>query len=112
VSDGVSTSAAATVSITVNALNDTPTATPQSVETDEDTAVPIVLSGTDPDEEPLTFAIVDQPTNGLLSGDAPNVTYTPNPDFFGPDSFTFTVSDGELISSAATVTIDRQLRGC
>ena len=33
------------------------------------------------------------------------MTYTPGLDYIGPDSFTFTVSDGEFTSDAATVTV-------
>jgi hypothetical protein len=48
--------------------------------------------------------VVSQPANGALSGAAPNLTYTPKPNFAGSDSFTFRVSDGTL-SSIATVSI-------
>ncbi len=104
-SDASLTSAAATVSITVNPGNDAPTATPQSVSTTEDTAVAITLTGTDPESDPLTFAVVTQPSNGTLSGVAPNLTYTPNANYNGADSFTFTASDASLTSAAATVSI-------
>ena len=49
VSDGSATSSAATVSITVNAVNDAPTATAQSVSGNEDTTQSITLAGSDPD---------------------------------------------------------------
>ncbi len=104
-SDASLTSAAATVSITVNPGNDAPTATPQSVSTTEDTPLPITLTGTDPESDPLTFAVVTQPANGTLSGVAPNLTYTPNANYNGADSFTFTASDASLTSAAATVSI-------
>ncbi len=104
-SDATLTSAAATVSITVTAGNDAPTATPQSVSTTEDTAVAITLTGTDPESDPLTFAVVTQPANGTLSGVAPNLTYTPNANYNGADSFTFTASDASLTSAPATVSI-------
>lgn len=105
VNDGTVASAAATVSITVTPQNDAPSATPQSVTTDEDTPKPITLAGTDPDGEPLTFSIVDSPANGDLSGTPPNVTYTPDANTTGSDSFTFTANDGTVTSSAATVSI-------
>src|SRR5581483_7170150 len=47
--------------------------------------------------------------HGTLSGTAPNVTYTPNAGYTGPDSFTFTVSDGLLTSVPATIAIAVQL---
>jgi len=80
-----------------------PTADPQSVETDEDEAVAIVLTGSDPEDDALAFSIVDQPAHGALSGTPPNVTYAPAANFNGADSFTFRVHDGYSFSPAATV---------
>ncbi|MEA2138176.1 MAG: hypothetical protein QOG56_1326, partial [Solirubrobacteraceae bacterium] len=82
-----------------------PVATPQTVTTVEDTAAAITLAGSDPDGDPLTFAIAAAPAHGVLGGTAPNLTYTPVADYEGPDAFTFTVSDGSLISATATVSI-------
>jgi large repetitive protein len=105
VSDGSLASLAATVSITVAAVNDAPVASAQSVSLNQDTARAIVLSATDADNNPLTYAIASNPSHGALSGSAPNVTYTPTANFSGSDAFSFTVSDGSLTSSAATVSI-------
>ncbi|MDP6595777.1 MAG: Ig-like domain-containing protein, partial [Candidatus Poribacteria bacterium] len=105
VNDGTVDSATATISITVTAVNDPPVASAQSVTTAEDTAVAITLAGTDADGDTLTYTVVGQPTNGVLSGTTPNLTYTPNADFFGNDSFTFKVNDGTVDSGTATVSI-------
>ncbi len=105
-SDGVNSSNIATVSITVNAINDTPVANGQSVSTGKDTPLPITLSGSDVDGDPLTYLVTVQPTNGTLSGTAPNLTYTPTAGYIGPDSFQFTTSDATATSLAATVQID------
>jgi peptidoglycan/xylan/chitin deacetylase (PgdA/CDA1 family) len=106
VRDAEFTSLPATVSITVNAVNDAPVADDQAVTTAEDTPVVITLSGSDIDGDPLTtYAIADTPTHGVLSGTVPDLTYTPDTDYHGPDSFTFTVSDGVLTSAPATVSI-------
>jgi CSLREA domain-containing protein len=65
------------------------------VSTNEDTAKAITLTGQDPDGDAITFSIVTAPTNGGFGATtAPNLTYTPNADFFGSDSFTFRVNDG------------------
>ncbi len=105
VNDGTVSSPPATVSITVNAQNDTPVANAQSVSTDEDVALVIVLAGSDVENSPLSYAVTTGPTNGALSGTAPNLTYTPNANFNGADSFSFTVNDGSATSAAATVAI-------
>lgn len=106
VNDGELTSPAATVNINVSSVNDAPTANDQTVATPEDTPVAITLTGSDPDNDALSFAIVSGPSIGVLSGTAPNLTYTPNAGVSGMDSFTFTVNDGQLTSAAATVTIN------
>ncbi len=45
--------------------------------TNEDTAVAITLTGSDPDEDELSFSVVTNPMHGVLTGTAPNLTYTP-----------------------------------
>jgi DNA/RNA endonuclease G (NUC1) len=87
----------------------------QSASTQEDTAVEITLEAARPDADPITFSIVSEPTNGSLGTiGAPSctdyacsatVTYTPNSNYQGSDSFTFKVSDGTNDSNTSTVTI-------
>ena len=103
--DGSVDSATATVSISVTAVNDPPVAVAASVTTAEDTAKSITLSATDKDSASLTYQIVDHPTNGTLSGTPPNLSYTPQADFSGSDSFTFRANDGLVDSATATVSI-------
>jgi hypothetical protein len=81
-------------------------AVPQNLSTPYQTPLPITLSGREVSGLPLTFAIVAPPSNGLLSGSAPNVTYTPGANFTGADSFTFQASNGTSTSRAAQVLID------
>jgi arylsulfatase A-like enzyme len=70
-----------------------------------DTPRTIVLTGSDHENDPLTFDVLTYPENGLLSGNPPNLTYTPDPGFSGCDSLEFTVSDDEYTSNPAGVTI-------
>ncbi len=87
------------------APNTAPSANAAAVATDEDTALAINLTGSDPEGDSLTFNLLTQPANGVLSGTAPNVSYTPNANYNGNDSFTFNVNDGQLDSNTATVSI-------
>lgn len=87
-------------------LNQAPIAAGGALTTDEDTALPLTLTGADTDGDVLTFKIVLPPTHGTLSGGTAGArTYTPNADFNGEDRFTFTVSDGKETSAPVTVVI-------
>ena len=86
-------------------VNKPPTAEPLSVTTKEESPVSITLTGSDRDEDPLTYSIITEPAHGRLTGTVPNLSYMPERDFNGRDSFTFEVSDGKVDSAAATVTI-------
>ena len=72
--------------------------------TTEDTAVEITLTGSDIDEDSLTFSI-GEATNGTVSLDGAVATYTPNANFNGTDSFTYTANDGTTDSAEATITV-------
>ncbi len=85
--------------------NDPPVANSQSVSVAEDGSTPVTLTGSDPDNDPITFSVVSGPANGALSGAAPNLTYTPDADYNGADSFTFVTNDGLENSAPATVSI-------
>ena len=108
-SDGTAVSATKTVSITVNPVNDTPTVVGSSKSTPEDTALvvaaPGVLTGaSDVDGDPLTAVIDTAPAHGSLALNADgSYTYTPNPNYNGPDSFKFKANDGTTDSTPATV---------
>ncbi|CAN5755606.1 hypothetical protein BH10CHL1_BH10CHL1_15410 [soil metagenome] len=107
--DGQADSNTATVSINVTAEltgNTPPIANDQNASTRQDSPKNITLTASDADGNPLTYSIVSQPAHGVLSGAAPAIVYTPNPDFTGVDSFTFKVNDGQIDSNTATVTIN------
>lgn len=109
VSIGQATPSRATITIVIRPLPDCPSAVAQSIVTPEDQAVGCTLTAYDPDSicETVTFTyiIVQQPSHGTLSGTAPNLTYTPAPDYYGPDSFRFKVSDGICEAEPASVNI-------
>ncbi|HEY7110042.1 MAG TPA: Ig-like domain-containing protein [Nitrososphaeraceae archaeon] len=116
-SDGTSTSNAAKVSITVNSLTpvntppvDTPSVvTSQNVSTRMNTPLNITLPVSDTDNDALSSSIVTQPENGSLgkiNQTTHTVTYSPNPDFTGTDSFTHKANDGKEDSDTAKVNVD------
>jgi VCBS repeat-containing protein len=113
VNDGAGNSNVATVTITVNAVNDPPVAVNDSYSVNEDTPLAVVSPGlltndTDVETIPLTVAIkVTDPLHGTIIawGGNGSFTYMPNLNWFGVDSFTYKANDGALDSNVATVSI-------
>ena len=69
-------------------------------------SVSVPLTCTDEDGDPLDLEIADGPSQGSLGAiSGESVTYTPDADALGEDTFTFTASDGTADSPAATATI-------
>jgi len=91
------------------AANTQPVATAQTRSAISAVGKSLTLAGTDAENSPLTFAIASNPNDGTLSNfNSSNgfVVYTSNSGFTGQDAFTFTVNDGGLTSTAATVTLN------
>lgn len=90
----------------VSASNRQPVADAQTRTTLEDTALAVVLTGSDPDNQPLSFRLLTTPGQGTLTGTPPNLLYTPAPGFHGQSSFTFVVHDGLVDSVPGMVTLN------
>jgi len=92
------------------AVNSPPVANNQAINVIKNTATPVTLTATDPNNNPLTYTIVSQPAHGGVTpttiNGPPGRTYTPTTDYTGPDSFTFKANDGTLDSNIATVNIN------
>jgi subtilisin family serine protease len=106
VNDGLQDSNTATIEIVVAPVDDPPVALGQNLSTDEDVPLNITLTGTGLLPGPVVWTIESDPAHGILSGDAPDLVYTPNSDWHGTDSFTFSVNDGIQDSNVATIEID------
>jgi hypothetical protein len=111
-SDGYGGTDTATVTVTVNPINDPPVAVNDSATAGEDTTVTIVVTTNDTDVDgtidPTTVTIVSGPSDGSVSVDpvSGDVTYSPDADYHGSDSFTYTVGDNDgATSNVATVTV-------
>ncbi len=100
----VSVDGCCTITVSPNA---TPVAQDDDVTTPEGTEILIEVrtNDVDLDGDMLEISAVTQPTNGSVVNNITDVTYTPNANFNGTDSFTYTVSDGNGGTDSATVTI-------
>ena len=99
--DGELLSDEATVTIDVESINDPPIAHFRVLETYINTSLDFVLSGHDPEGDGLIFTVSSSPLNGDISGEPPNLSYTPHDGFVGLDTLEFQVSDGKLQSEVA-----------
>ncbi len=104
ISDGTS-SVEVEVEIEISAVNDAPVARDISATTNENQGVAMVLQAIDIDSPTISFTIVSGPTHGTVSGAMPDATYTPDSHYYGTDTFTYTASDGALVSNVATATV-------
>ena len=115
VNDGKHDSESAyTITIDVTAVNDAPTAMDDHAQTAENTAVEIAVLTNDEDVDGtiLSVTAVQPPNNGsatinnsTINNNLTVITYTPNSDFIGTDTFTYAVSDG-VASAIGTVTVE------
>ncbi|NOQ45425.1 MAG: tandem-95 repeat protein, partial [Desulfobulbaceae bacterium] len=106
VNDGTADSNTATVTITINQVNDAPVAQNSSLSLDAGSSINGQLLANDSDNDPLNFLLVTSPEQGSITLNANgSFTYTANSDTEGTDSFSFKVNDGVLDSNIATVTI-------
>ena len=117
VTDGAGGSAIGVATITVNAVNDAPVATPDTYSVNEDNGLSVTAgvdglldNDTDVDvADTLSINISNstEPSNGtLLLFGSGSFNYIPDPDFFGTDSFSYEVSDGNGGTAIGSVTIN------
>lgn len=90
-----------------NDVNHPPVANDDTAQTDEGVAVIIapLANDTDQDDNPLTIVRVSNGAHGQVSHNGTIAIYTPDPDFFGDDQFTYTASDGLGGEATATVRV-------
>jgi hypothetical protein len=96
------------VTVTVTPVNDAPVAVNDTVSTLAETAVniPVLTNDADVDGPSLVVASITQPAHGTVTLISElTVRYTPASAYKGPDSFTYTVSDGAGGTATATVNV-------
>ncbi len=82
-----------------------PTADDISTTTDQNQAIDIALTGTDPENDTLTFEIIQNPSGGSVSINESTATYIPAPTYTGTDYFFYVANDGNSNSDQARVEI-------
>lgn len=103
----------AALRFSVRGDNDGPMAVDDTASGDEDTSIfiDVLANDTDVDSDAEDLRIIApvgdlEPSNGSVEQDVETgeLIYTPDDDFFGTDTFSYVISDGEL-TSEATVTV-------
>ncbi len=107
VSDIAGESASALVTIAVTPVNDPPVAQDDSSITQEETlvSIPVLANDVDPDGDFLVVESVGAPAHGTIIHAGNSISYVPNTDFAGVDTFTYVASDNNGGTSMATVTV-------
>jgi hypothetical protein len=106
IDDGNGGTATGNVSVVVTPVNDDPDAVNDSATVNEDTSnntISVLANDTDVDGDALVVTATGSASHGTVVNNGTSVTYTPAHDFFGSDSFTYTVSDGHGGFDTATV---------
>jgi VCBS repeat-containing protein len=112
VNDGNGGTDTAAITVTIDGVNDDPTANPDAYGVNEDTVLVVGAAGvlandSDPDTtDTLSILLASGPANGAVTLNADgSFSYTPDADFNGIDSFTYQAGDGTSASNVETVTI-------
>ena len=107
ISDGHGGSSTATVSVTVTPVNDAPVAVSDGASTAEDTPVTVAVLANDFDLEgdSLTVTAASAASGAVVINPDGSLTYTPSANFFGSDTITYSISDGNGGTATATVAV-------
>jgi VCBS repeat-containing protein len=105
-SNGDTATTTTSADLTIEAVNDAPTSSDETVAGDEDTTITGTVTGADIDGDALTFDLVAGAANGTVTLNSDGTySYVPNANFNGSDSFTFVANDGAATSAVQTVSI-------
>jgi len=107
--NGTHNSNEATVTLSVNPINDAPIAQDDQAETQQNVPIRIDVLENDSDveDDSLNILLTVDPseTKGFVELDNSEVLFTPMADFVGETTFSYVASDGDKISNSALVTV-------
>lgn len=106
VSDGIAPPATGKTAINIVSVNDAPVSEDSSVTVKKDTTTAFKLIANDVESTTLNYTLYRKPSNGSVTGTAPNLKYTPKKGFLGTDAMIFFANDGRAASTYATVTFE------
>ena len=113
-SDSSNAFATVDVEITVEDVNEAPTAVRDTATTNEDESVTIDVldNDTDPENDTLTVTSVSRPGKGSATVDSDGtITYTPDANYHGSDSFAYRARDTDGLTSATPATVTLTIDG-
>ena len=108
VHDGAADSNTATISLTIDSINDVPLSFDSSDTADEDSDASGTLQGSDIDGDSLSYSIVTPPQHGVVileGGSGATYNYSPAANYHGTDSFSYKTNDGSADSSTAIISL-------
>ena len=108
ISDGKGKTSSADVNITITAVNDSPVANddyPSVYKNCSESSLFVLLNDTDVDGDDLSVIKWTAPSHGTVDIESDDMIYTPEKNYSGPDSFNYTISDGNGGEDSASVNI-------
>jgi hypothetical protein len=109
ISDPHGATATATVEVIVNNNNQGPVAENDelTVDANQTGTVDVLANDSDPNSDPISVISNTDPSNGTASFEGGVASYTPSTNFYGVDTFTYTISDGvETASASVSITVN------
>lgn len=107
-----STAGPASAATSLTVANAVPMLANDTSTTKQDTPVTINALANDSDlnGDNLTITAVSVPPHGTAATNGATITYTPAPGYFGPDAFTYSVSDGQVsVTAAVTISVTQAI---
>ncbi len=108
VTDGQGMNTSGEISVTLANLNPVAAADTATTNVNQGVWINVLANDSDPGGDPLTMIATSTPAHGtatIADFNGPKISYQPTPGYTGPDSFTYTLSDGDGGTAIGTVNV-------